>query len=159
MGIGFLFQLFHMLSNPQVNQKLLYQHCVFLSSIFLSEALTANRTYMGISRNFSSAEGQLRLFIVFSNDSSKSSPMHHLTMRAVRTANTMHATRNLCVLPAYPSLAQVVFHPRFSAWKMFCQESHCLGEITSDLHSAATKVLDIWSTLHGTSVPAVTRHR
>ena len=68
--------------------------------------------------------------------------MHQLTMRGVCTANTMHATRNLCVLLASPTLAQVVFHPRFSAWKMFCQESQCLGEITSDSHSAATKVLD-----------------
>ena len=75
-------------------------HC---HQLFLRCAPTANQTYMKISRNFSSAEGQLRFVYCFcSNDSSKCT-------RARRARKSMN---------------------------MFSQDSHCLGEITSDLHRA-----------------------
>ena len=81
-------------------------HC---HQLFLRCAPTANQTYMKISRNFSSAEGQLRFVYCFcSNDSSKCT-------RARRARKSMN---------------------------MFSQDSHCLGEITSDLHSATTIVSD-----------------
>ena len=81
-------------------------HC---HQLFLRCAPTANQTYMKISRNFSSVEGQLRFVHCFrSNDSSKCT-------RARRARKSMN---------------------------MFSQDSHCSGEITSDLHSAATIVSD-----------------
>ena len=68
-------------------------HC---HQLFLRCAPTANQTYMKISRNFSSAEGQLKF-------------VHCFRTRARRARKSMN---------------------------MFSQDSHCLGEITSDLHRA-----------------------